>query len=196
MNRRYLLATAILASLFAASFIAVASLAPPPRLIWNASASAPVGLYRVDRGAPPRIGDLVAISPPAAIEGWLARRNYLPAGVPLLKRVAALPGARVCRTGTFVTIDGVGVARALARDRAGRSLPLWLGCRIVGPHEIFLINAAPASLDSRYFGPLPAAGMIGTAHPLCTRAAPGAPLRCGLGAARTIFPCNKEERCS
>lgn len=192
MNRRYLVATGVAASLFGAAFVAIAWLSPAPRLLWNASASAPIGLYRID-GAAPRVGDLVAITPPTDVEAWLAQRHYLPAGVPLLKRVAALPGARVCRTGMFVTIDGIGVARALARDRAGRSLPAWLGCRVIGPHEIFLINAAPASLDSRYFGPLLATGLIGVAHPLCTCAAPGAPLRCVRSAACAPFSRSEEE---
>lgn len=177
MSRRYLRVTLATASLFGGLFAAVAWLAPAPRLLWNASASAPVGLYRIDGNAQPAVGDLVAIDPPDALGGWLARRNYLPRGVPLLKRVAARPGARICRSGVFVTIDGRGAARALPSDRRGRPLPLWLGCRVVGPRELFLLNAAPDSLDGRYFGPLPAAGVIGTAHPLLTRDAPGAPLR-------------------
>src|SRR3546814_13292574 len=68
-------------------------------LLWNASQSAPAGLYRIDPGAAPVVGDWVAIAPPADLAAYMARRNYLPRGVPLLKRVAALPGARVCRSG-------------------------------------------------------------------------------------------------
>ncbi|PQM25907.1 conjugal transfer protein [Sphingopyxis lindanitolerans] len=176
MNRRYLHATVAAASLFGTLFVAVAWLAPAPRLLWNASASAPIGLYRIDPGATPRAGDLVAIRPSPPLGAWLAERQYLPAGVPLLKRVAALPGARICRSGVFVTIDGLAAARAMARDRLGRPLPFWLGCRIVGPDELFLLNAAPDSLDGRYFGPLPAAGLLGVAHPVMTRPASGAPL--------------------
>lgn len=196
MNRRYFLATGIAASLFGGAFVAMAWLPPTPRLLWNASASAPIGLYRLDASAAPQVGDLVAITPPADLEAWLAQRHYLPTGVPMLKRVAGLPGARVCRSGDFVTVDGVGVARALLRDRAGRSLPFWLGCRLVGAREIFLINAAPASLDGRYFGPLPAAGLLGVVHPLCTRTVPGAPLRCSWRALRAPFPCKQKETCS
>ncbi|OWR00392.1 S26 family signal peptidase [Sphingopyxis witflariensis] len=177
MNRSYLAATIAATSLFGTAFVVVAWLAPAPRLLWNASASAPIGLYSIERDASPRVGDLVAIRPPASLGAYLAARHYLPLGVPLLKRVAALPGARVCRSGVFVTIDGHAVARALARDRLGRPLPVWLGCRIVGAHELFLVNAAPDSLDGRYFGPLAAEGLIGTARPILTRDAPDAPLR-------------------
>ncbi len=172
----YLRASVAAASLFGTLFVAVAWLAPAPRLLWNASASAPIGLYRIDPGVTPRAGDLVALQPPAPLGGWLAERHYLPAGVPLLKRVAALPGARICRSGVFVTIDGLAAARAMARDSLGRPLPFWLGCRIVGPDELFLLNAAPDSLDGRYFGPMPAAGLIGVAHPVMIRPPSGAPL--------------------
>lgn len=70
----------------------------------------------------------------------------------------------------------MGAARELARDRAHRPLPVWTGCRTVGRGELFLLNAARDSLDGRYFGPLPAAGLIGTAQPLLTRSDASAPL--------------------
>jgi len=177
MNRRYLAATLSCAILFSASFGAIAALAPHPRFLWNASASAPIGLYRIVGAPRPRVGDLVAIRPPTAVERFLARRHYLPAGVPLIKRVAAVAGTTICRSGALVMIDGRAVATALARDRARRPLPQWSGCRTLRGGELFLLNAAPDSLDSRYFGPFPASGLIGTAHPLLTRGAPGAPLR-------------------
>jgi len=179
MSRRALRATAAAATTFSTLFVAVAWLKPAPRLLWNASASAPTGLYRVDVGAPPRLGDLVAIAPPPALGTFLAQRGYLPRDVPLLKRVAGLPGALVCRSGVFVTVNGVAVARALARDRANRQLPVWTGCRIVGRGELFLVNAARDSLDGRYFGPVSAAGLLGTAHPILTRTHPAAALRWG-----------------
>lgn len=193
MNRRILSVTAATATLFGTLFVVVAWAEPAPRLIWNASASAPIGLYRIDAGTSPRLGDLVAIDPPPALSRFLAARGYLPRGLPLLKRVAALPGALVCRSGTFVTVDGAGVARALARDRAHRPLPVWTGCRTVGRDEFFLLNAAPDSLDGRYFGPLPTAGLIGSAHPLLTRSNASAPLRWRPGEARHApSPSQKE----
>ncbi|MBL8648910.1 MAG: S26 family signal peptidase, partial [Sphingopyxis sp.] len=95
--------------------------------------------------------------------------------------------------GVFVTVDGRAVARALARDRADRLLPVWLGCRIVRPREIFLINAAPDSLDGRYFGPLPTIGLLGTAHPILTRDAPCAPLRWRPSGRDPVFPRSEKE---
>jgi conjugative transfer signal peptidase TraF len=187
VSRRWIYATWACASLFAALYGAVAALAPQPRLIWNASASVPIGLYRIDVGRAPARGDLVAVAPPARVAALPAARGYLPRGVPLLKHVAASEGALVCRSGVFVTIDGAPAARAQDRDSLGRPLPRWIGCRSLRRGDLFLLNAAPGSFDSRYFGPLSAAHLIGTAHPLLTRAAPGAPLRWRPGARPSAF---------
>ncbi|SMH43373.1 S26 family signal peptidase [Azospirillum agricola] len=139
-----------------------------PRLLWNATASTPVGLYAVRPDGPPAVGDLVAIRPPEPLAGFLDEGGYLPHGVPLLKRVAALPGQTVCRTGVTVTIDGAVVATAHRRDRLGRRLPVWSGCLTLRPDELFLLNRHPDSLDGRYFGPIPANTVFGHARPLLT----------------------------
>ncbi|GBQ93952.1 peptidase S26 [Gluconacetobacter liquefaciens] len=140
---------------------------PAPRLIWNATASTPVGLYRLQSVRILHVGDLVAIRPPADIAGMLARGGYLPLGVPLLKPVAALPGQRVCRIGAAITVDGKALGAALAHDHRGRSLPVWQGCRHVLPGQIFVMNPAiPTSLDGRYFGVLSVAAVLGRAQPL------------------------------
>jgi conjugative transfer signal peptidase TraF len=140
---------------------------PSPKLIWNASASVPIGLYAVESGGPLKHGDLVIVVPSMSLAAFLAERRYLPSGVPLLKHVAALPGEIVCRHGPIITIDGIAVASVLAQDRAGRPLPIWQGCHKLTPNEIFLLNrAAPDSFDGRYFGPLPMISVIGRAVPL------------------------------
>jgi conjugative transfer signal peptidase TraF len=177
MTRRcYALATAIAASAFAAAFVAIAIAEPPPRLIWNASASAPIGLYRIHPDSDPATGVLVAVTPPYRLARWLSARGYLPEGVPLLKHVAAKAGQRVCRIGDVVSVDARPVAAARERDSQGRSLPVWQGCRTLKPSELLLLNpAVPDSLDGRYFGPLPVAGVIGRATPLYLHAPPPPP---------------------
>ena len=58
---------------------------------------------------------------------------------------------------------------ALERDRMGRDLPVWQGCRVVAEGEIFLMNWQSAdSFDGRYVGPLPVTAIIGRALPLWT----------------------------
>lgn len=150
--------------------IGVSALAPvTPWFLWNASASAPVGLYLIQPDEHLEVPDLVAIAPPAPFAHMLDQRGYLPLGVPLLKRVVALPGQRVCRHGRAVTVDGIAMAEAWELDRAGRSLPVWQGCRRIADGSVFLLNwQHPDSLDGRYFGPLPQDAVIGRAVPLFT----------------------------
>jgi len=170
-RRRYVMATAIAASAFAAAFVAIAVANPLPRAIWNASASAPIGLYRIHPDRDPAIGALVAVAPPERLAHWLSTRGYLPEGVPLLKHVAAKAGQRTCRIGDAVSVDGRRVAIARARAGPGRPLPVWQGCRTLRSGELLLLNPAhPDSLDGRYFGPLPASAVIGRATPLYLRA--------------------------
>ena len=140
---------------------------PAPKLIWNASASVPIGLYRVLPIGDLAFDDLVVVQPPEQLASFLADRGYLPRGVPLLKQIAALPGQTVCREGTAVTIDDVPFGNAQAHDHLGRLLPVWQGCLKLGGEQVFLLNPGrPGSLDGRYFGPLPTTSIIGLATPL------------------------------
>ena len=62
------------------------------------------------------------------------------------------------------------MAMARERDRFGRPLPDWQGCRMIAKGEIFLMNwQSKDSLDGRYFGFLSAGTIIGRADPLWTR---------------------------
>jgi len=150
--------------------VAVASLVSLPlRLVWNASASVPIGFYLIDPPRDVRVGDLVALMPPKPLADFMVERGYIGRGVPLLKHVAALPGQQVCRTGNAITVDDVRFGDALDRDRRGRPLPVWQGCRKVADGDIFLMNVSVAdSLDGRYFGPIAANAVIGQATPLYT----------------------------
>jgi conjugative transfer signal peptidase TraF len=161
----YVMATYLTASLL--GFLTFVSFVP--KLIWNASASTPIGLYTIERDQPPRVTDLVALRAPEPLASFMVDRGYIGRGVPLLKRIAALPGQRVCRHGRTITVDAVTMADALDRDRAGRPLPVWQGCRTIAVGELFLMNwQVRDSLDGRYFGPLPATTVLGRAIPLYT----------------------------
>ncbi|CAH2396954.1 conjugative transfer signal peptidase TraF [Mesorhizobium ventifaucium] len=141
---------------------------PTPWLVWNASASAPVGLYGLGFAAPAR-GDLVLVRPPESLAELAAERGYLPRNEPLVKRLAALPGDEVCSFNDAVIIDGQIVARRLAKDTRGRPLPRWNGCRTLADNEIFLLGSDDIrSFDGRYFGPVPRANVIGRLVPLWT----------------------------
>ena len=142
---------------------------PQLRLVWNASASVPLGLYGIDPAAIPRVGDLVAVRPSPALTRFMADRRYVEANALLVKPVAALAGTTFCRSKMRVTLDGRAVATALPRDRFDRPLPRWSGCRRLARNELVLIAPAlRASFDSRYFGPVDRAQVIGRAIPLWT----------------------------
>lgn len=146
-----------------------AIITPAPRLLWNASASLPIGLYVALPARSLVIGDLVAVQPPEPLADLFDRRGYLPAGLPLLKTVRALPGATVSRQQQQISIDGQAIAVARLADRNGRALPQWQGCHQLQDGELFLLNEAPDSLDGRYFGPLSRTSVTARLVPLWTR---------------------------
>ena len=142
---------------------------PSLRLVWNVSASVPVGLYRILPGGVPRRGEMVAVRPSPPLARFMATRRYVEAGALLVKPVAAAAGQQVCRAGAIVTIDGVLVATARAADRARRPLPVWTGCYRLRADMIFLLAPlVPASFDGRYFGPIATSRIVGRAMPLWT----------------------------
>jgi conjugative transfer signal peptidase TraF len=161
----------ILAMTTAATVLTTATVLskPAPRFVWNASESVPLGLYRVQPADQLIVTDLVVAFPPEHLATFLAEGGYLPRGVPLIKRVLALPGQIVCRERLAITVDGIEMGVAREHDRRGRSLPVWQGCRTLRYGEVFLMNwDEPASLDSRYFGPFSLTAIIGRAVPLWT----------------------------
>ena len=182
--RSRLRARIVLAALSACGLAALAwasFVQPLPRLVYNPSDSVAVGWYRVEPlhghpGSLPRplsVGSIVLTRLPADVAALAAQRGYLPARIPLLKRVGAVAPQYVCMFDGLVWIDGVPSAAVLPADRLGRPLPSWQQCRRLQPGELFLLSSInPASFDSRYFGPVSAAAVIGVAHPVWLEARP------------------------
>ena len=142
---------------------------PNLRLVWNVTASVPVGLYRVLPDETPHRGELVAVRPSPTLARYMASRRYVEAGALLVKPVAAVAGQQVCRSGATVTIDDETVATARTADRMGRPLPVWTGCRRLSAGTVFLLApAVSASFDGRYFGPVAITAVVGRALPLWT----------------------------
>ena len=163
--RRTLLLSGIALALIGASAVVKSD----PLVLWNPSPSVPVGFYIVTPFDSLEVGALVAMRPPGALETWLVDNRYVGRDTPLLKHIAALPGAEVCREGSTIRIDGEAVAEARERDRLDRPLPVWTGCRVLADGEVFFLNARePSSLDGRYFGPLDDEVIIGRVTPLWT----------------------------
>jgi len=141
-----------------------------PAYIWNVSKSVPIGLYQLQPAGRLAVSELVAVRTPEPLATFLDLNGYLPIGVPMLKRVLALPGQTVCRKGPTISVDAIEMGEALSRDSRGRPMPVWQGCRVVGADELFLMNwQSEESLDGRYFGLVPHSSVIGKALPMWTR---------------------------
>jgi conjugative transfer signal peptidase TraF len=142
----------------------------------NMTWSYPLGLWRIEvMQREPNVGDIVFICPPEASAFELAlKRGYLPRGLcaggtgPLIKTVAALAGQDIVIDGR-VHIDDRLLDHSELRtvDAEGRALAAFAG-GVVPTGNVFLHSRFPGSYDSRYFGPVPAAGILGLAQPILT----------------------------
>ena len=142
----------------------------------NLTPSFPLGLWRIEAlNRTFRIGDRVFICPPLSHEfRWARERGYLRRGLcpgwlsPLIKTVVALPGQSI-EIGASVVIDGVNLQRSAVQpnDGSGRPITPYAG-GAVPPGFLLLHSPFKGSYDSRYFGPIPAAGVLGLATPILT----------------------------
>lgn len=140
----------------------------------NLTPSYPLGLWRVEPiGRAVAVGDRIFICPPRTSAFELARdRGYLGHGLcpgwfsPLIKTVVAVAEQHVIIDGS-ITIDGVQLAHSFVRplDGEGRVLAA-ASSGTVPTGQLFLHSEFAGSYDSRYFGPIPAAGVLGLAQPL------------------------------
>ncbi|MDO6416248.1 S26 family signal peptidase [Sphingomonas sp. BIUV-7] len=168
-DRRVALHAALISTGCAIVLITIV-LPPLPRLIWNASSSAPTGLYQINPTAPIATGDIVVAHMPADVRALAAGRHYIPAGVPLVKRVAASNGDRVCALGSSITINGRRAVSRRTRDASARALPQWRGCVSLGHDALLLLMTdVPDSFDGRYFGPTQRRDVLGRATALWLR---------------------------
>jgi conjugative transfer signal peptidase TraF len=160
----------------AAAIATFAALAGGCRI--NLTPSEPLGLWRiVPLNRPAAVGDLVFICPPEITGIRVARaRGYLRFGLclgsvaPLIKTVIAVAGQHI-EIAASVSVDGrlVASSNVMHRDGMGRPLSSFSG-GVVPPGYVFLHSSFPGSYDSRYFGPLPASGILGRAQEVLTYA--------------------------
>lgn len=143
---------------------------PGPLLVWNASESSPLGLYHVGHAGDVRPGDMVVAWPPDWARDLGAERRYLPRNVPLVKRVAAAAGDRVCAVGEAVFVNGRLETLRRAADPSGRPMPWWTGCEDIGEGDLFLLTPdVPNAFDGRYFGVTARDHVVGRARLLWSR---------------------------
>lgn len=142
----------------------------------NMTPSEPIGLWQiVTMARSPAVGDIVFVClPRSALVDQARARGYLRRGLcasgyaPLIKTVVAVAGQQV-EIGRVVSVDGVAIPHSnlARRDGAGRQLVAAKGERIP-PGHIFLHSPFPGSWDSRYFGPVSVASVLGLATEVLT----------------------------
>jgi conjugative transfer signal peptidase TraF len=163
-ERRRAIAGLIAAAAVGALMVTLIS-PPGPLLVWNLSESSPPGLYQVISAGQVRPGEMVIARPPGWARRLAGRRGYLPVAVPLVKRVGAAAGDRVCAIGEALFVNGDLAARRRRQDGRGRMLPWWTGCRTLARGEVLLLMAGTGeSFDGRYFGLTPAGDIVGRAR--------------------------------
>ena len=153
----------VFALLIAIATVLVIWLSPLPFVIWNASKSVPIGWYYVERRQP-KLHEIAVVKLDNWPQLYAAERGYVPRNVWLLKPVAAMFPAVVCRFGNTVFVDGKLVARAKNFDRQHRMLPRWKGCLALKSDQVFLLARPRDSFDSRYFGVIKLSQVAGVAH--------------------------------
>jgi len=141
---------AMLGALGAAAFVVLQS-----RVVLSRSPSVGTGFYLL-LGAVAGLerGHLVLLEPPELVRALVARRQPEARAQQWLKRVAGLPGEAVCY-GEVLTIAGVVMGRRDLRGLYPELDQVPPGCTTVPEGMIMVLGTHPASVDSRYLGPLP-----------------------------------------
>lgn len=156
------------------------------QLTYNSTDSLPVGIYRVRelRGDPQR-GEVVGFclegeaARVALARGYVHRQALEPyaygtrcasGAAPIGKPVAGVPGdtVEVGRDGIWINGLRLANSRPLARDRAGREMPVQRpGHRVLGDGEYWVQSTrSPRSFDSRYYGPVRRSQILDRRHPV------------------------------
>ncbi len=136
---------------------------PSPFVLYNPSASAPVGWYKINANGAIERDAMVAAFAPDDARNLADQRGYLPHHVPLIKTVWATGGEKICSENGVVRAPNRPDIYALREDGLGRELPSWSGCTTLAMDQIFLVSTdVQTSFDSRYFGPVALENVLGT----------------------------------
>ncbi len=161
-----MLRNAVIAMIMTGAVIATASdmvFPPKPILIYNPSASAPIGFYRLKKNTLPKLESQVAAYAPDWARKMADERGYLPYDYPLIKTVWAVEGDEVCYNNHSVSVPRHPVISVQAQDGLGRDMPVRSGCATLKAGEYFLVSPdVQTGFDSRYFGPVGVENIIGT----------------------------------
>ena len=148
-------------------------------LIWNRTASLPLGIWHKTEAfhlTPSARGRYVLFCPPtntatsaASSLGALSRGSCPGGYLPLIKQIIGLPGDQI-DLGSSVTVNHTPVVNSTIDTAAAALIGLRLPQRlVVKAGSLWLMSTYnPESFDSRYFGEVDAAKVLGFVEPLLT----------------------------
>lgn len=134
-------------------------------LIYNYTDSLPHGIYRLHSGAVQK-GDLVVFVPPDQAKKIIRDRDYLHEGGYLMKYLVGKAGDSISTSNGQFVVAGENYGEILSQDKEGRALTPYPFSDHVIEGYIVAVKGNKRSFDSRYFGPIPRASIIGKATPL------------------------------
>lgn len=138
------------------------SFPPKPKLLYNPSASAPIGWYQLEQSSTLQLGDQVAAYAPDWARKLADDRRYLPYVYPMIKTIVANGGTEVCASNGLISVPNYPDIQTLSQDSLGRDMPQLSGCSTLKPDEYFLISPNQKfGFDSRYFGEVAVADILG-----------------------------------
>lgn len=150
------------ATVFVIASAAEITMPPRPVLLYNPSASAPIGWYKLGGRDGYGRGDQVAAYAPDWARKLAHERDYLPYKYPLIKTIWAIGGETICYEKRELRVAGRPVLQILEQDGLGRELPRIVGCLTLGDDEYLLISPdVQTAFDGRYFGPVPKEHILG-----------------------------------
>ena len=104
--------------------------------------------------------------------------RYAPAKIPLIKRVAAIPGDVVQVESIGVRVNGMPWPDSAPLDRDARKgdalTPYPFGTYRVAAGQLWVMSDHPRGIDSRYFGPVSEDSVISRLVPVITWSNPAA----------------------
>ena len=138
------------------------SFPPKPKLLYNPSASAPIGWYKLADKSPLKVGDQVAAYAPDWARKLADERRYLPYEYPMIKTILASSGTTICTKNNQISVPNYPVITSLLQDSLGRDMPKLSGCFTLQADEFFLVSPdVQAGFDSRYFGAVIGTDILG-----------------------------------
>jgi type IV secretory pathway protease TraF len=144
-----------------------------PYVVHNVSTSLAPGWYWCwpDHSTQPLApGTIVALVIPASLQAVvLAKFPQSQANLPWLKRTLGRPGDMFCVDGTTATLQTPEQVPGVPRLLPPSILPAQhAGCWILDADGLVVLGDHPASVDSKFFGPLTRTSVYATCAPLIT----------------------------